>query len=392
MRPVPASDACEHAHRLAFGVPAQVIASAPGRVNLIGEHVDYHDGCVLPIAIQRRTLVTAALDRSGRVAANSSTEGHAEFACDAAEPATSPHWSNYVRGVVAELRAFGGAIPGATLRIESDLPPGGGMSSSAALSVATTLALSELAGLTLPLLEVAQLCRRVEHRFAGTPCGIMDPYASCFGRAGHALLLDCRAMRHEHIPLPLGPVRLLAVPSGVRHALSDGTYQQRQAAGFRAAALLAGPGRTLRDASWAALESESAGRLIDSEALRRARHVVSEMRRVREATGALNAGDWPHFGRLLSESHLSLRDDYEVSCDEIDQIVAVLARQPGVLGARMVGGGFGGVVVAAVRSEACEAVIKALEESYYKERGLLERPFELQPSDGAWVRSVVHRE
>lgn len=381
------SEAPERAHQRVFGCPAQAIASAPGRVNLIGEHVDYHDGCVLPIAIQLRTTVSAALNGTGQVTALSHGEGRVEFPSDAAEPPPED-WSRYIRGVLAELRQRGARIPGATLWIQSDLPAGGGLSSSAALCVATTMALASLSGEPLDPLEVAKLCRRAEHRFAGTPCGIMDPYASCFGRAGHALHLDCRALTHRHVPLPPGPVRLLAAPSGVRHALSDGAYEDRQRAGLRAATALAGQGRTLRDVPAAALEPAYARGAIDNEALRRARHVLSEMTRVEKAVAALESGDWQRFGWLLNESHRSLCEDYEVSCDEVEEIISILSTTPGVLGARMVGGGFGGVVLALVEESAQRAACDALLADYYLPRRRAERPFELTSADGAWVRLV----
>jgi galactokinase len=317
----------------------QIAAHGPGRVNLIGEHTDYNDGLCLAFAIERGVTVRAEATFDGRVFAHSSSLGEDDvFAADSPAPPGHGDWRAFVRGMVAELRAEGLTLPGARLRIDSDLPQGAGLSSSAALSSALALALIALGQVRLEdPLDLARLCSRVEHDWVGAQTGLLDQLTVLCAREGHALALDLRALSLQHVPLQLGEWRLVTLDSGARHANASSGYNDRRLECVRAAEML---GReSLRDAS-----------LADAETLpppfgARVRHVVSENARVRETIAALRAGDLAHVGRLLDASHASLRDDFEVSVPEIEETVALL-RGVGAAGARMIGGGFGGSVLA----------------------------------------------
>lgn len=373
-----------------FGRRPTVVAEAPGRVNLIGEHVDYCDGCVLPFAIAQRTITAAAADDSGTIRLHSDgVDGEASFPVDVAKPGAPGSWDNYVRGMVHGLRARGAQINGAQLWIGGDLPPGSGMSSSAALCVSTGLALARLGGIDVSLRDMALTAQKSEHDFAGTPCGLMDQLASCFGRERHALLIDCRDLSCECVPFEPDGITILTIPSGVKHALADGAYEKRVKSCKQALAAIAtdAPGITsLRDATREMLEQSKSR--MDDVTYRRGRHVVSEIARVTKAAAALRANDMKTLGALIWETQDSLRDDYEVSCEEIDQMISLLRAHDGVLGARMVGGGFGGVVLALVADAAANDVIKLLETKYYAPQNRPERPFKVTPAAGASATTV----
>ncbi|MFO0826806.1 MAG: galactokinase [Phycisphaerales bacterium] len=338
------ADSARELFREHFHAEPSAVAVAPGRVNLIGEHVDYAEGFVLPIAIDRATAVAARLAAS-QSASTFVSRGVGIFTIDLTRPFEpvrgDASWANYVLGPLRELMDFGHRIGNVELAIASDVPLGGGLSSSAALEVAVTVATLALLGASMDGLALARLCQRAEHRFPGTPCGIMDMTASANARAGHALLLDCRSLAIEHVPLPSG-VEVLIVDSGVRHRLSDGGYAARRSAVEEAARRLGV--RTLRDATTATVEAAG----FEPELLRRARHVTSEIARTIDAAAALRGGDAPAFGRLMTLSHASLRDDFGVSVPELDAIVDALLSAPGVFGARLTGGGFGGSAIALV--------------------------------------------
>ena len=373
-----------------FGRRATVVAAAPGRVNLIGEHVDYIGGLVLPFAIAQRTWTAAAADDSGRISVRSDALGSdAEFAVDVAEPVQPSTWENYVRGMVFGLRERGVRLPGARLWIGGDLPPGSGMSSSAALCISTGLALAGLANEEIPLRDMALIARQSEHKFAGTPCGLMDQLASCFGRERHALLIDCRDLTHAYVPFEPEGITILAIPSGVKHDLADGAYEQRVKSCHKAVAVISetNPDVTsLRDVTVPMLEACKSR--LDPLTYKRARHVATELARVTAAAAALRAGDLKQLGSLLWQTQDSLRDDYEVSCEEIDQIISLLRHQDGVLGARMVGGGFGGVALAIVTDAAADNVIRRLETDYYAPNKRPDRPNRVRPSAGASVMNI----
>ncbi len=299
---------------------------APGRVNLIGEHTDYNEGFVLPVA----------LDLECRVTARPAADGLHARALDLGEERRWPldgferrgDWGDYVAGVAVELARLGIGPVAADLEITSTVPMGAGLSSSAALEVAVALALSTLAGKTLAPLELARLCQRAENNFTGVRCGLMDQLAAVFGRRGHALWIDCRSLDVRPVALPPG-CELLVVNTGVRHQHASGEYNLRRQQCERAAALL---GRPLRDASM-----NDAAALPEPQR-RRARHVISENLRVSQFVQACAAGDLDSAGRLMYASHASLRDDYQVSCAELDFLVEAARPVPGMLGARLTGG------------------------------------------------------
>jgi len=329
-----------------FGRDARIVASAPGRANLIGEHTDYNDGFVLPFAIARRTAVAAA-PRADRVVevAGAFAPGTLRLSLDAPIGRGEPRWGDYVRGVIDECLVLpqGALDPGGfDAWIESDVPAGAGLSSSAALEVAIAAAIEMLARRTLDPLAKAALCRRAEHRFAGVPCGIMDQMASVLARENELLLIDCRSLEFVHVELPASAgVEIVVVDSELPHDLGEGEFAKRVEQCSAAATKLGLA--SLRDARQGDLERLACDE--DSILYARARHVVDENRRVHEAVAAIRTNDWSRLGALLDESHASLRDLYQVSRPEMDALVEDL-RCAGALGARMTGGGFGGCAVA----------------------------------------------
>jgi galactokinase len=331
-----------------FGRPPAAVARAPGRVNLIGEHTDYNDGFVLPMALEQCTWAAAGPRDDGRLrVVTLALDEERIWPIDGWQADLFPPWTSYVAGVAALLRRRGTAPPGADVLIQSDVPVGGGLSSSAALEVATGLALTGLAGLSLAAVELADLCRAAEHEFASVPCGIMDQYVSVLAQADRALLLDCRQRTWEHIPLRLGESVVLVVNSGVRHELAASEYARRQEQCRQAVEFfrrLDPTVRALRDVPEELIRQHAPE--MEAKGAARARHVVTENARTLAAAEALRRGDLPEFGRLMTASHVSLRDDYEVSCPELDQLVEIVSGVCGVLGARMTGGGFGGCIVA----------------------------------------------
>ena len=351
---------------------------APGRVNLIGEHTDYNDGFVLPMALDRSTWVEAE-PRSDRLLVVHSRELGDTLTVDLDRnpPAPTGSWIDSVRGMAAvlddgRLRA-GGAIAslgGANLSISSDVPIGAGLSSSAALEIACGYALLDIAGRPVDLSALARAGQRAEHEFAGTRCGLMDQTIACFGRAGHALLLDTRSgpggrgprggLEQRHVPLPAS-LRIVVGNTMVRHAHASGEYNARRADCEAGVAAIA-QGRALRDISLADLEA-ARGKLSD-RVYRRCLHVITENARTLDAADALAAGDLPRLGRLMEQSHESLQFDYEVSSPELDTMAEIARRQEGVYGARMTGGGFGGSIVAAVDAAHAERVARELRRGY----------------------------
>jgi len=359
-------------------VPFRV--QAPGRINLIGEHTDYNDGFVLPMAIERHVTIHV-IPRADTVAVLRTDHDPAEHRLDLREPpARLPrHWSNYLRGVLAGYQQLGYDIPGFTAEITSTLPTGAGLSSSAALEVAMATAVETLCDRPLPPTDRALLCQRAEHAYAGVPCGIMDQFAVCFGRARHALQIDCRTQQVVgHVPLE-APVRVLVIDSGVKHELADGEYAKRRAECTEAARLLGVP--SLRDATTDMLAAASLPAVLQS----RARHVVTENMRVPEFVAAVTARDWTRAGRLMAESHRSLAHDYEVSCAELDQLVAVATAAPGVHGCRMTGGGFGGAAVALVDARDAERTARHIHDRYRAATGIDAAWFLTAAADGPRV-------
>ncbi len=367
-----------------FGRPAQWLVVAPGRVNLIGEHTDYNDGFVLPMAIERCVAMAAApVDAmEPRMRVYSAAVGASvDIAFDSAEKDARGAWSNYVRGVVAGFRARAQVIPSMDVLVASDLTLGGGLSSSAALEVATATLLEAATGGELTAVEKVKLCQRAEHEYAGVPCGLMDQLASVHGDRRGPLLIDCRSGATRTVPM--GPeVAVVICNTGVRHALGDGEYARRRAECERAARALGVA--SLRDATIDMVGARGNG--LDPDARRRARHVVTENARTLAAASALERGDFAAVGHLFGESHRSLRDDFEVSCEELDILVDEardLGHDWGVYGARMTGGGFGGCTVTLVRSERVPGVLDELKRRYARKTGRVPEIFVTRPATGA---------
>ncbi|MGX7669830.1 galactokinase [Plantactinospora sp. DSM 117369] len=362
--------------------PAGVWA-APGRVNLIGEHTDYNDGFVLPFALPQRTVVAAAPEKGRRWTVWSEQAGERlSFGrADAAEPGRVAGWGAYVAGVVWALREAGHDVPVARLAIASDVPLGAGLSSSAALESAVLTALADLGELDLPLADRPALAQRAENDYAGMPCGIMDQSASLRCQPGHALFLDCRTLAVEQVPFDLDAAGLaiLVIDSNAPHRHVGGEYAARRAACESAAAALGVP--ALRDVTVDRLDAALA-RLDDETVRRRVRHVVTENQRVLETVELLRAGRLAEIGPLLTASHSSMRDDFEITVPEVDTAVEA-ALTAGAYGARMTGGGFGGCVLALVDAAAAETVASAVTEAYAGRGFRAPATFTVTPGPGA---------
>jgi len=368
-----------------FGTVPRIFR-APGRVNLIGEHTDYNDGFVMPAAIGFYTWVAAA-QRDDRLLEAYSDHFDEKISLSLDELAGPPkkHWSDFVRGVAATLQSAGYKLSGANLAIHGEVPLGAGLSSSASLEVATALALTSTSGVAIPRLEMVKLCQAAEHQYVGTRCGIMDQFVTTFGSAGNAIMLDCRSLEFESIPVPR-EVRLVVCNTMVRHELASGEYNRRRADCEAGVKLLATrlPGiRALRDVALADLEKHKD--LLPSSIYRRCRHVITENQRVLDAAKALKSQNAEQFGRLMYDSHASLRDDYEVSCKELDLLVEQAVAGPGILGARMTGGGFGGCTVNLVRADCVPAFEAHIVKSYNKATGITPDTYVCEPSQGAEV-------
>jgi galactokinase len=343
---------------------------APGRVNLIGEHTDYNDGFVMPAAIEFSTWV-AASPRKDDTFVVASQEFHNQFEFSLAEPSLRQRrWTDYIQGVAVTLKAAGFDFPGANLLISSDVPMGAGLSSSAALEVATGFALLRLGGSKPDLVQLAKLCQRAENEFVGTRCGIMDQFVSCLAEQGHCLMIDCRSLQYSKLPVP-ERCALVICNTMVRHELASGEYNVRRRQCEEGLAILrrfVPQARSLRNISLQQLE-QHAGELPEI-LYRRCRHVITEIQRVIDAAAALKQGDLEQFGKLMRQSHLSLQNDYEVSCPELDLMVEIASRQTGVYGARMTGGGFGGCTINLAKREAAQQVVERVAAEYQQRTGI----------------------
>jgi galactokinase len=371
--------------RRCFGHAPRWIVAAPGRVNLIGEHTDYNDGFVLPMAIERYIVIAGDTNTKREVTLHSVTPGEtATFNIRPKVEPGAPSWSNYVRGVIAGFQKSGKKLPAFDAVIESNLPYGGGLASSAALEVAAATLLELMTGQTLDPIEKAVLCQQAEHDFAGVPCGIMDQFTSILGRENHALLLDCRSRTTTPVALTNPDVTVLIINTNIRHKLAEGEYAKRRAQCETAARVL--QVAALRDATLEALEA--ARKQLEPVVFRRARHVISENERTLQAARAIQASDWTSVGQLMSASHASLRDDYEVSCPELDLVVEVaqqIGEAGGVIGCRMTGGGFGGCVVSLVKTGAVQRITRNLDVAYEKKTGRQASIFSSRPAAGARI-------
>jgi galactokinase len=356
---------------------------APGRVNLIGEHTDYNDGLVLPMAIEPHIRLDVAARGDRWMVLSTDRAGTPEVWVDlerslvAADHAGS--WAAYPCGVVAGLTRLGWEIPGCHVRISATLAAGAGLSSSAALEVGMATAVEALCGVRLDPEDKALLCQRAEHEFAGVPCGIMDQFAVTFGTAGHAILLDCRTRSMRHVPLATEAVAVLVIQSGVKHSLADGEYAKRRAECQSAARLLGVASLRDIDASqWHRLAQS-----LPEVERRRSGHVVTEHARTLAFVAALESRDWRAAGECMYGSHASLRHDYEVSCAELDEIVELSREIDGVFGCRMTGGGFGGCAVALVDAEQTGRILDEVRGRYRHRTGIDPTMFLTRAAPGA---------
>jgi galactokinase len=380
-----------------FNYTPSAIARAPGRVNLIGEHTDYNDGFVLPLAIDRAIWVAFAPRNDDRVRIVNANMNHeqAEFALDElsagkpTKPVAAARWSNYARGVAWVLQGRGLALRGFDGVLIGDVPVGAGLSSSAAVELAYATAFRVVSGFSLPQKDMALLAQKAENDFVGNRCGIMDQFISALGQTGHALLIDCRDLSYKLVPLPEG-VSVVVCNSMVKRGLVDSEYNTRRAeceAGVAALRRHKPNVRALRDVTEADLKAHASE--LKGKILNRCRHVVSENARVAAMVAALEKDDTAALRGLLEASHASLRDDYEVSCKELDTLVAVAAKAPGYLGARLTGAGFGGCTVNLVKADRVTAFSEAVSKGYKTATGKQSEIHVCSAADGAGAERLA---
>lgn len=362
--------------------------AAPGRINLLGEHTDYNEGFVLPATIEQQISFTFKKNESPNRCRITSTSLGKVMRADLDLLRPTRGWENYISGVLAELLKRSGKLQGFDVDFKSDIPPGAGLSSSAALECGLAFGLNLLFELGLSPLELIRLSQKAEHHFVGTQCGIMDQFACVMGRKNHFILLDCRDLHHRYIPADLGDCSLLLMGSGVKHTLAESAYNDRREECRRGVAILRKTFpeiHSLRDTT-----TEHLNALEDSLpgiVSKRCRYVLEENARVLKAVQALENRDMEGLGTLLCESHRGLRDDYQVSCPEVDFLVDTALSYPGVLGARIMGGGFGGCSLNLVRSEALESAQAGIRKAYRDSFGKEAEPLEVRISDGVRVCS-----
>jgi len=368
--------------RARFGTPA-AIYRAPGRVNLIGEHTDYNDGFVLPVAIEFYCWVAAAARSDKKLVIHSENFNETiEANLDSMVPAGKGRWGNYPVGVAWALQGAGNRLHGANLFISGDVPLGAGLSSSAAVEVAVGFALLHQSGLPMDPMDLARLCQKAENEFVGARVGIMDQFVACHGRASHALRLDCRSLEFKPVKLPQG-IQLVICNTMVKHEIGSSQYNVRRAEceeGVCVLRMVLPEIRALRDVTIAQLTNHRP--LLNPRVYSRCRHVVTENGRVQSAGRALESGDIRSLGPLMRESHCSMRDDYEASCKELDLLVEIASAQPGVIGARMTGGGFGGCTINLVESATVEAFKQSVAGKYHTQTGLQPEIYVSAAADG----------
>jgi galactokinase len=371
------------AHQRRFGRNGHAFA-APARVNLIGEHTDYSGGLVMPMAIGFCTWAVVSPRSDHRAvfySANYGEEADFEIASLPREPRA--HWSDYPAGVLWSMSQDGIAIGGFSMTLSGDVPLGAGLSSSASVEVATAMALLDHAGVTLPLRKIATLCRRAENEYVGAKSGIMDQFVVAGGVAHRAMLIDCRSLEYELLPLP-SQVRVVICNSMVKHQVATGEYGDRRDEVEAGQAVLRQQRpdiESLRDATLADLEA--CRDKMTAASFLRCRHIITENGRVTEARAALLRGDVGRFGELMVEAHASMRDDFAASCAEIDMLVEIAMRQDGCFGARITGGGFGGCTVNVVSAEMAESFVESVRREYGERTGIAAQCFVCEPSDGA---------
>jgi galactokinase len=368
--------------RLNFQTEPTTRSAAPGRVNLIGEHIDYCDGFVLPFAIDRYIVISAAPNHLREARIGTTTQETVTLPLDQPQEPSTPTWANYLRGVIRGFQDRGIHIPGFDAHIVSSVPLGAGLSSSAALECAMAKLLEGLTNTSLDTRDLALLCQKAEHDFAHVPCGIMDQFASAFGKTDRLVLIDCRSEIPELVPFENPDLTVIIANTMVNHQLSDGGYAVRRRHTEEALATIGKPSWrevTLNDVT-------SRWDLLGDPVNRRARHVVGEIERTISAAAALSRNDFEALGPLMAASHDSLRDDFEVSCHELDLMVTIarsIGRSGGVIGARMTGGGFGGSTVTLCESSKAQSIAATLAETYQKSTGITPQIFASRPANGA---------
>lgn len=376
-----AEDAASHLQE-AFGVEPSLTAAAPGRVNLIGEHIDYCDGFVLPFAIDRYIVIAARENGTQEARIGSTGQDIVTLDLSQAQEVGAPKWANYLRGVIRGFQDRGHTIPGFDAWIVSSVPLGAGLSSSAALECSMATLLEGLLDTVLDTREKALLAQKAEHDFAGVPCGIMDQFASAFGQANRLILIDCRSEEPELVPFENPDLTVLISNTKVSHELSDGGYAARRKSTEDGL-------EVLEKDSWRDITMEEVTASWDqlgSPTDRRSRHVVGEIKRTVDAAMALESNDFEALGPLMAASHESLRDDFEVSCKELDLLVEIanrIGRDGGVIGARMTGGGFGGSTVTLCETQKASAIAEVLEREYEAATGIKPEIFASRPAQGA---------
>ena len=338
---------------------------APGRVNIIGEHTDYNDGLVLPTNTALYTWLTISPRMDRTVQVTSSNLGDMQsFSLDDIRRSEYPGWLDYLKGVAALIESQGIRLRGAEISVDGEIPIGGGLSSSASLELAAATALLEISGATMQPQQLASLCQQAEQLYAGVNCGIMDQYSVACCQRGEAILLDCRSLDATSVAIP-AEISLIVTDSGVKHRLPDGSYNDRADECQKALELIKKiepDVHSLRDVSMTMLHKAQDS--MDSRLFRRARHVVKEIDRVNSAFAALKSNNIEKLGALVSDSHASLRDDFEVSCDEVERLVEIADACDGALGSRMVGGGFGGCVLSVVHTDRVDEIVQQLGSDY----------------------------
>jgi len=365
------------------GEPTHYVA-APGRVNIIGEHVDYNDGFVLPMAIDYYAVIGARIIEGTTAKIHTTFNGDlAEFDVSEQPPKGNRAWANYIKGAIAYTMEKGIKPPAFEAVLCSTVPVGGGLSSSAAIEVAASTLCEALTGQHLDPSEKALVCQKAEHNYAGVPCGIMDQFISACGKKDHLLLLDCRDNSTKYVPMTDESVSILIINSNVSHSLDDGGYEKRRQQCDDAKAVL--DLKSWRDASKSHLAN------LEGDELKRARHIIGELKRTPECADAIAAGNWEEAGKHMYASHASLRDDFEVSCEELDVIVAIaksIGIEGGVYGCRMTGGGFGGCAVCLLETEKVEAVSEIIRKEYTAKTQQNASLFVSRPAQGAHILQI----
>jgi len=366
--------------------------SAPGRVNLIGEHTDYNEGFVLPVAIDKKIVMLGQLREDRLVQVFDLVyKTKITFSLDSLSPSKKESWANYLMGVMDEIQKAGYPLQGVNLVFTSNIPQRAGLSSSAALEVVTALTMAKLNSLEIKPLEMAHLCRRAENNFVGVACGIMDQYVSCLGQKNYALFIDCRSNDYELIPLKDPNYQIIICNSKVQRGLVDSEYNKRKEECKIATEFfkhkLNREIRALRDIAIDEYEKYQAQ--LPEIIARRARHVISENYRVQVGVQALREGNFSAFGQLMIESHRSLKNDYEVSCAELDLLVDLALKQEGVLGARMTGAGFGGCTVNLLKRDYVDVFKEKIKKEYKKITGINPDVYLTAPSGGAKVIELI---